>query len=132
MPVLDTQVLFALSPKDPKHSSAMKLLESHQDLVATDASVFEFGLVLRARGRKISEIRESLLALSQFFLSRGVREEKTIDIELLVLSSDIESKNMLSYFDSLIAASALVVDGAVVGDDEAFDRVPGLKRIALK
>jgi predicted nucleic acid-binding protein len=131
MPVLDTQILFALTPKDPKHSQALKILETQQGLVLPDTSILEFELVLKGRGRKVSEIRESLLALSQFLSSRDVREEKTIDIDLLVLSSDLQSKNKLSYFDSLVAASALSLDATIVGDDGAFDLVPGLKRIGL-
>ncbi|MGI0081671.1 MAG: hypothetical protein ACRECH_18880 [Nitrososphaerales archaeon] len=70
--------------------------------------------------------------MSQFLSLQGVREEKSIDPDLLALASEIESKNMLSFFDSLIAGSALAFDGIVVGDDEAFDRVRGLKRVALK
>ena len=131
MPVLDTQVLFALSPKDPKHSKVLKILEKRQDLVVPDTSILEFELVLKGRGRNISETREALLALSEFLSSRGVKEEKTINIDVLVLSSDLQSNSRLSYFDSLVAASALSLDSLIVGDDESFDLVPGLKRIEL-
>ena len=46
------------------------------------------------------------------------------DTELLFIrQAEIEEKKGLSYFDSLIAASALAVDGAIiVSDDSAFDR----------
>ena len=37
----------------------------------------------------------------------------------------------LSYFDSLIAASALALDDQVVSVGDSFDRVPGLRRIPL-
>jgi predicted nucleic acid-binding protein len=133
MPILDTQVLFALNPKDPKHAIALKIIRSRQrDLVVTDTGILEFQLVLRGRGRKTSEIRESLLALSELLYSLGVKEERTIDIDLLVSSLDIQSRNKLSYFDSLIAASALSLDGVVIGDDEAFDQVQNLKRVGLE
>ncbi len=132
MPVLDTQVLFALNPRDPKHSAALKVLRSEQELVVTDTSILEFELVLKARGRKDQEIKESLLALSEFFSSTDIKEEKTIDLDLLVLSSEIQSKNGLSFLDSLIAASALSLDSAVVGDDKAFDQVSELKRVPIK
>ncbi len=131
MPVLDTQVLFALHPKDPKHSNALEILQREKDLVVTDTSLLEFELVLKGRGRSESEIRESLLALSQFLTSLGVKEGKTINIDHLVLSSHIQSNNKLSFFDSLLAASALSVDGIIIGDDEAFDQVSGLKRLSL-
>ena len=46
------------------------------------------------------------------------------DTELLFIrQAEIEEKKGLSYFYSLIAASALAVDGAIiVSDDSAFDR----------
>lgn len=132
MPVLDTQVLFALNPKDPNHASALEILETHQGLIVTDTAVLEFELALKGRGRKVSEIRESLLALSEFLNSRGVKEQRTIDIDLLVLSSDLQLNNKLSYFDSLLAASALSLDSVIVGDDETFDLVQNLKRIGLR
>jgi predicted nucleic acid-binding protein len=131
MPVLDTQVLFALNPRDPRHKEALRIIQSRQDLKICDTSILEFELVLKGRGRTLFDIRESLLALSQFLASHAVNEEKTVDLDLLVTSSDIQSSNKLSYFDSLVAASALSLDDAVVADDEAFDLVPGLRRIAL-
>jgi len=35
----------------------------------------------------------------------------------------------LSYFDSLIASTTLLIDN--VSDDPAFDRIEGLKRISI-
>jgi predicted nucleic acid-binding protein len=131
MPVLDTQVLFALTPRDPKHEVALRMIGSRRDLFATDTAILEFQFVLIGRGRKASEIRESLMALSELLYSQGVRKEGTIDTDLFASSLDIQSKNNLSYFDSLIAASAIILDGVVIGDDRAFDQVPNLKRIGL-
>jgi len=37
----------------------------------------------------------------------------------------------LSYFDSLIAASALNIDNTIVSDDKVFDYIVGLKRIPI-
>lgn len=131
MPVVDTEVLFALNPNDPKHAKALKLLKSAKNLRCTDVAVLEFQLVLRGRGRQSTEVRDGILALSKALSEHGVEERKTLDTIMLALQGEIETKHELSYFDSLIAASALSVDAQIISDDAAFDRVPGLKRIGV-
>ena len=37
----------------------------------------------------------------------------------------------LSYFDSLIAASALTLDRQIISDNQSFDKISDLKRISL-
>ncbi|MEM2849950.1 MAG: PIN domain-containing protein [Candidatus Bathyarchaeia archaeon] len=73
----------------------------------------------------------AVLALHEALTRSGVKEVKTLSLSLLVLQSELEDRYGLSYFDSLIAASALTLDRQVISDDEAFDRVPNLKRIPL-
>ncbi len=132
MPIADTEVLFALSPIDPKHTQALRILNSLEDLDVSDSGLMEFQIVLRGRGRNPAETRQAILALRSLLQEHQVDEVKTIDTATLSLQCEIESKHRLSYFDSLIAASALRVDGKVVSDDRAFDRVPGIVRIPLK
>ncbi len=132
MPVADTEVLFAFSPTDPKHSQALHVLNTTEDLDVSDAGLIEFQVVLRGRGRSLAETRQALLALSTVLQEHHVKEVKTIDTATLSLQCEIELRHHLGYFDSLIAASALRVDGKIVSDDCAFDRVPGLERIPLK
>ncbi|MEX2723476.1 MAG: PIN domain-containing protein, partial [Candidatus Freyarchaeota archaeon] len=60
-----------------------------------------------------------------------VEEAHIIGTYLIIRQAEIEEKYGLSYFDSLIAASSLKLDGIVVSDDKAFDRVPNLKRIPI-
>jgi len=132
MPVADTEVLFALSPRDPKHSLVMQLLASRADVVVPDVAVLEFQLVLRARGKRPAEVRTAMLALHEAIVRHGMEETQTLSTSSLSLQSELEERYGLSYFDSLVAAAALVSDGRVISDDEAFDRVPGLERISLK
>jgi len=73
----------------------------------------------------------ALLALHEALKRNNVEEAKTLSLSLLAFQSEIEEKYGLSYFDSLIAASALKLDRQVISDDDAFDRVPNLKRIPL-
>lgn len=132
MPVIDTEILFAFNPSDSKQRHALKLLQYRKDLLATDTAILEFQLVLRARGRNILETGEAMLALGKILLDHDVKQVKTLDMSLLLLQGEIESSYDLTYFDSLIAASALSLDSAIISDDRAFDRVSGLKRIALE
>ena len=86
---------------------------------------------LRARGRRPEEVASAMKALKLIFESRKIKEASTINTGLFIRQAEIEEKYGLSYFDSMIAASALAVDSEVVSNDMAFDRVPGLKRIPL-
>lgn len=131
MPVADTEFLFALNPRDPKHTYAMRLLKELSGLMVPDTAVLEFQIVLRTRGRSPSQVRMVLLALYEALIRSSVKEVKTLSLNLLAFQSELEDRYGLSYFDSLIAASALTLDRQIVSDDEAFDIIPDLKRIPL-
>jgi len=131
MPVTDTDFLFALNPRDHKHQHAVRLFKELRDLVVPDTAALEFQVVLRARGRSPSQVKMALLALHEALTRGGAKEVKTVNTSLLALQSELEDRYGLSYFDSLIAASALTLDSQVVSDDEAFSKIPDLKRIPL-
>lgn len=131
MPVVDTEVLFAFSPTDPKHSRAMKLLSGRADVVAPDVAVLEFQIVLKARDKTPAQVKAAMLALHEALARCNVKEAKILDSGLLALQCELEEKHGLSYFDSLIAAAALALDRKVISSDRAFDRVPDLERISL-
>jgi predicted nucleic acid-binding protein len=131
MPVADTEFLFALNPKDCKHQNAIRLLKEVSNLMVPDTAALEFQAVLRARGRNPSQVKMALLALYEVLKRNNVKEAKTLSLSLLAFQSEIEENYGLSYFDSLLAASALTLDRQVISDDYAFDKVPGLKRIPL-
>lgn len=131
MPVADTELLFALNPRDHRHKHAIRLLKELSGLMVPDTALLEFQAVLRARGRNLSQLKMAVLALHEALTRSDVKEVKTLSLSLLALQSELEDRYGLSYFDSLIAASALTLDRQVISDDEAFDRVPNLKRIPL-
>lgn len=131
MPVADTEVVFALNPRDHKHRRALNVLDEIKGLLVPDTAVLEFQVVLRARGRNPSEVKMALLAVNEALTRHLVREVRTMSSTLLAVQCELEEAYGLSYFDSLLAASALAVDRQVVSDDEAFDRVPELTRIPL-
>jgi len=129
--VADTELLFALSPRDPKHRYALRALEAAREVVIPDVALLEFQVVLRSRGAPPSRVRLALLALREILDEKGVRGVKTLSLELLALQCDLEERHGLSFFDSLIAAAALSLRAAVLSDDEDFDRVEGLERVPL-
>ena len=129
MPIVDTEFLFALAPIDRKHERAMESL-SIKNLRVPDTALFEFQIVLRARGRKAGEVAKAIEAVREI-LGKTAREIQTISTGLFLKQAEVEIKYGLSYFDSLIATSALITDATVVSDDRDFDRVPGLKRISV-
>jgi len=109
----------------------MKMLDSASDLMMPDSAAIEYQAVLRSRGRSPAQTKLALLALHEALTRKKVKEAKTISTSLLAYQAELEEKYGLSFFDSLIAASALALDRKVVSDDQAFDRVPDLKRKPL-
>ncbi len=96
-----------------------------------DTVIFEFETVLMSNGTKTQAIREALLALRRALAMHAVKEVFTLDSELLAKQCEIQEKHDLAYFDSLIASSTLRLDSAIVSDDRAYDRVPGILRTKL-
>ncbi len=131
MPIADTDLLFALNPRDKKHKNALKLISNVRGIKVPDTSLLEFVIVLKARGKSGEDIREALNALKDVFESYLIREVKTIDTDLMMKQAEIEKKYNLTFFDSLIASSALKFDKIIISDDKAFDKVPNLKRVPI-
>lgn len=135
MPVLDTEVLFALNPRDHLHSQALKLLaELRQEglrIYAPDTSIFEFQVVLRSLDRSPLLIRKAMLGLRRALEINGVTEASTLDSQLIARQCEIEERYGLTFFDSFIAASTFRLDSVIVSDDRSFDRLLGMTRKGL-
>ena len=133
--MLDTQILFALNPKDRFHQRTLarltELRRRNLTLHAPDTAVLEFQVVLRSIDRKPDVVRKALLGLRGALEMNEAIEAQTFDSELLMRQCEIEEKYGLSSFDSLIAASALRLGGEILSDDESFDKVPDIRRIRL-
>ncbi len=136
MPVLDTELIFGLNPNDKHHTSTLKILDelskNGQEIFAPDTSIYEFQSVLRGLNKKLSEVKLALASLKQVFEEKSVKEARTIGIGTILLQCEFEEKYGLSYFDSLIAASAFILDRVIVSNDRAFDKVPDLERIPIR
>lgn len=136
MPVLDTELIFGLNPNDKHHKTTLKILhelaKEDQEILAPDTSIFEFQSVLRGLNKKLFEVKLALASLKQVFEENGIKEVRTLGIGTILLQCEFEEKYGLSYFDSLIAASAFILDKVVVSNDRAFDKVPDLSRIPTR
>ncbi|MEM2760471.1 MAG: PIN domain-containing protein [Nitrososphaerales archaeon] len=136
MPVLDTEILFGLNPRDKHHGSTLKILkelsERNQKIFAPDSSVYEFQAVLSGLNKKLPEIMLAMISLKQAFEENGIEEAKTLSIGTILAQCELEEEYSLTYFDSLIAASALTLDKIIVSDDRVFDKVPSLSRISIR
>ncbi len=88
-------------------------------------------MVLRGRGTSISDTKLALESLHEILNRNKVKEANTLGTNLLALQCDLEERHHLSYFDCLIAASALTLDRILVSDDDAFKKVPDLTLIPL-
>ena len=97
MPVADTDLLFALNPKDKKHKKALKLISNLRGIKVPDTALFEFVVVLKARGRKAEEIKEAVLALKDIFDRNLIREVKTIDADLITKQAEIKENYGLTF-----------------------------------
>ena len=52
MPVADTELLFLLNPRDPRHKLALRIIEELRGgLYVPDTALLEFEVTLRSRGR---------------------------------------------------------------------------------
>jgi len=112
MPIADTDLLFALNPRDKKHKNALRV----RGIIVPDTALLEFVVVLKARGRSTEEIREAMKALKDIFEMYLIKEVKTIDTDLMIKQTEIEEKYGLTFFDSLIASSALKLDKTIISD----------------
>jgi len=99
MPIVDTEFLFALAPIDRKHERVMESL-SIKNLRVPDTALFEFHIVLRARGRKAGEVAKAIEAVREI-LGKTAMEIHTISTGLFLKQAEVEIKYGLSYFDSL-------------------------------
>ncbi len=131
MPVIDTEVLFALNPRDSKHEHALNLFKEAISLVVPDTAILEFQMVLRGRGSSVSDTKLALGALHEALNLNKVKEVNTLGTNLLALQCKLEERHHFSYIDSLIAASALTLDNVLVSDDDAFKKIPDLTLIPL-
>ena len=132
MPVADTELLFLLNPRDPRHDHALRIIEELKGrLYVPDTALLEFEVTLRSRGRSPHQVMKAFMGLKKIFIDYDIKEICTLNSDAIFLHLDFMRQYKLSYFDSLLAASAIRVDNIIVSDDKIFDYIVGLKRIPI-
>ncbi len=96
-----------------------------------DIALLELEITLRSRGRSVSQIKKTLMSLKKIFFDYDIHEVSVLGTDTILLHLDLMEEHKLSYFDSLIAVSAINIDGTIVSDDKVFDYIEGLKRIPI-
>src|SRR5881296_3379393 len=102
MPVVDTEVLFGLSPADRRHRAVVALLARRHDLDAPDVALLEFAEVLRGRGRPLRTVAHALRLLRAELEERGFGIARTLDAEVIAHGAEIEEAHGLTFFDALM------------------------------
>lgn len=120
MRLLDTVVIVgALNPDDDHHGKASTYLDRLRRAPAVhipDSTLFEFDLLMKARGYTEAERETTWLELSP-----KIPRKKIVNISPTVLAaaSELQAEGM-GYFDSLITALALELRASVITDDRAI------------
>lgn len=129
MPLIENDTIFAfLNSLDKHHDAAKTIMRrlDHGEIEAELSSValIEMELVYMSQG-----LEERLVGdLAAVAALRGVRV-LPLTPDVAVAAAYIRGAHGLSFFDSHYAATALAGDGEIISFDEAYDGVPGLKRV---
>ena len=129
MPLIENDTIFAfLNSLDKHHDAAKTIMRrlDHGEIEAELSSValIEMELVYMSQG-----LEERLVGdLAAVAALRGVRV-LPLTPDVAVAAAYIRGAHDLSFFDSHYAATALAGDGEIISFDEAYDGVPGLKRV---
>jgi predicted nucleic acid-binding protein len=129
VPLIENDTIFAfLNSLDKHHDAAKTIMRrlDHGEIEAELSSValIEMELVYMSQG-----LEERLVGdLAAVAALRGVRV-LPLTPDVAVAAAYIRGAHGLSFFDSHYAATALAGDGEIISFDEAYDGVPGLKRV---
>jgi len=134
MPILDTEFIFGLSSTDSKHRDVIKMLKKIKagevnNVAVSDIAILETYIVLRNRG-KIDEIETIFQKLNEICSEYGIKEINTLNKNLILRHMSIENEYEISFFNSLIAASAEMHDRSIISDDSVYDKLE-LEKINL-
>ncbi|MBS7658885.1 MAG: PIN domain-containing protein [Candidatus Bathyarchaeia archaeon] len=129
MPLLENDVIFAyLNEYDPNHIIAERIFKKLQNgeinVEISSVSLIEMELIYRSEKME-DKLLKDLAAIA--ILPHVKYVPLTPDVA--VASVYLRQTFNLTFFNSHYAATALNLDRKIISFDEAYDKVPGLKRI---
>lgn len=128
MTVVDTEFLFALRATDPQHDLARRILSSGRPLIVPQITIIEALFVLLSRSKSASEVIRYFEALDIVIKNHHL-ETATFELSQLIEGLKIwRDIGKGGVFDSLIAGAAKEIAGTILGNDDSFLGIPGLRR----
>jgi len=131
MPIVELDMLIAfVNPLDKHHAVAsdlfLKIKNGRIKTVSAAASAYlEYQLVHKSRGYEEGDIRKDL-EMFRIFPNLGKRD---LSLNILIKASELREKYLLSFFDSIHAATALLTDRKIISKDQTYDHITGLVRL---
>ncbi len=131
MPIVEVDVLIAfVNALDKYHEAASRLLKEVtsgkiKNVKVAASAYLEYALILRSKGYDEEEIREDLI----HFRNMPNLGEAPLNVDVLIRASKLRKEYNLTFFDSLHAATALMLDKVIISVDQAYKRIKGLKVI---
>jgi predicted nucleic acid-binding protein len=128
VPVIELDMLIAfVNPHDKLHDLADKLFSriaaGKVKVAVASSALLEYELLLRSRGYPEREIRSDIEAF------RTLLPDVPISSTIIIKASEIRERYGLTYFDSLHAASAIIVDGIIISTDRDYEKVREIQAI---
>lgn len=135
----DTEFLFGMRSSDSKYKAVRAILDELErlypnrvkELLIPPIAIFEVIIVCISQGVKLGDVVNAL-TLFEDIMSRYKLGFMKFGLRQVIRGLSLYGGFKRSFFDSLIAGSALEEDGIIVGDDEAFLNIPGLRRMTLR
>ena len=128
MPLLENDAIFAyLNEYDPNHAIAERIFQKLQngeiEVEISSVSLIEMELIYRSEKMEDKLLRDlaALVALPNV-------KYVALTPDVAVASVYLRQTLNLAFFGSHYAATALNQDGTIISFDQAYDKVPGLKR----
>jgi len=121
MKIIDTVVLIAsFDPQHPLYGTAVKHLQSvvlSDDVYVPSTILLECDLVLKGRGFSQEE-RSTIFEK----LANIIPEDKVLPLVVEILKKAVEMEHETTYFDALVAATALKQKADIISTDHIFPK----------
>lgn len=125
--IIETDIIYAVMKRDdPLKSRARLILRRSRRLYCSSASLVEVLSVLKALG-KFEAVAPKVGVLGNL----PNIEFLPVTPEVADKAAGIHMRGLLTFFDSVYAATALVLDATLVSSDTAFEGLSGLKYMSL-
>ncbi|MEM2739815.1 MAG: PIN domain-containing protein [Candidatus Bathyarchaeia archaeon] len=131
MPVIELDLLVALVNREDKlHRLASSIFEAAakrrvKNLAIASSALVEYELILRSKGYSRDDVEDDIEAFTSI---RNIGEAY-LNSKVILKAIELRRKYLLTYSDSLHAATAILHDGKIISTDKAYIEVKDLQTI---